>query len=455
MMAVQSASQISSPSKLSLAVLIGFCFVTPQSQAEMELFPSQSVFVSSQSVNPLFNDFNLVTPVQSTTEMPVIDAAIRGGADSTEVYVLSTLVEQAQVTGNTELMNLLSSAATDEEAARLARALTPDRSGANIYAVLQSQEVFANAIKKRTRDNIHGIPAQSNFWLSLLGNDQTSYVNSDGSNRYDGFNSSSYGAAFGFDKIFSGNSLLGLAFSHQHIETGSRLTANSSEIETLQAAVYGETMWHDINFSGRGIVGRGSHKISRNIEGGSDFSGHTNADGRTQSTTASLQVDMSYPIYVSSFTFLPVVSSSYNYAMLDGYSEDYVRTYNNNGVLTKSTGSAAALSYDTQFYDELLFGAGLEIAHTWFTGIGALHSRLGGHVNYNALDTDLNITSRLVSGGDSFTVQANSREKLRYQSYFDMVLETDGRFSWSLGVQYDWDDSSKNAMAYGRAIYSF
>ena len=459
MMAVQHASQISSRSKLSIAVLFGLFFVSAQSNAESsthsyDALPSTTLY-SLANKGGVTGEAAWSQYQVAATSSSVVDSAIRGGADSTEAYVLNTLLEQAQASGNTELLALLSSATTDEEAARLARTITPDRSGANVYAVLQSQELFANAIKKRTRDNILGIPAQSNFWVSALGNDQTSYVTSDGANRYDGFNSSSAGAALGFDKILASGSLVGLAFSHQYIETGSRMSTSSSDIATFQAAVYGQTMWQDVNFSGRGIIGRGAHKMTRTIEGGSSFAGHDNADGRTHSTTTAFQLDMSYPLYVSSFSIVPVMSASYNTVMLDGYSEDYVREYNNNGVLTKSTGSAAALVYDTQFYDELLLGVGLELGHTWFTGIGAIHTRLGGHVNYDTLDKDLTVTARLASGGDSFTVKANSRENIRYQSYLDMMLETDGRFSYSLGVQYDWDDTSKNAMAYGRAIYSF
>ena len=151
-------------------------------------------------------------------------------------------------------------------------------------------------------------------------------------------------------------------------------------------------------------------------------------------------------------SILPTLSTSYTHVRVEDYSDHYV-TDDKSGE--QVGGHAAALAYEQQNYQELNFGLGLELAYSMYGDLGALQTRAGFKTDIEVLDMDLTSTARLASGGDSFTVAVNDNEKLQFESYVDLTWETNGSFTWSLGLQHNWDDANKNSMVYGRAIYSF
>ncbi|MDX2321681.1 MAG: autotransporter outer membrane beta-barrel domain-containing protein [Moritella sp.] len=370
------------------------------------------------------------------------NSAASGGADSTEVYVLNHLEAQALATGNTQLLALIAAADTDEKAAKLAGELTPDRSGANIYNVMMAQDLFTQSIRKRTSDFLLGDSARSSMWASYLGSDSTSYVTSDGANRYDGFDASSTGFVIGYDQVLSKNTTLGVAFSHQNIDSEGRMYDNDLEVESYQASIYGTQTLDDYYLSGRGVVGWNSNTANRSIGSELMTGQKTNTQSRYNSYNFAVEVDLIRPFYWHDFSILPLLSAGYTHIRAEGYSEN-------------GSGSAAALAYEQQNYQELTLGLGLEVAHSLYTKIGAFQTRAGIRSDFEVLDMDLTTTATLLSGGDSFTVGINENEDVRYESYVDLTWETNGSMTWSLGVQHNWDSSTENNLLYGRAVYSF
>lgn len=375
---------------------------------------------------------------------PAGNSAANGGADATEVYVLNHLEAQA----NDELKALLASASTDAEAAQLAGELTPDRSGKSIYNVILAQDLFTQSIRKRTSDFILGDSARSSLWATFLGSDNTSYVTSDGNNRYDGFDSTSKGFVIGYDQILAAGRVLGVAFSQQKIDSDNRLYDNNLEIESYQASIYGTQAWQNYYLSGHGVLGWNSNTAKRKI-GGDD------AQALYNSFNTSLGFDLVRPFYWQNLSILPTFSANYTHVKVEDYAEYYIREKNKKGDLTKSDGSPASLAYEQQNYQELTFGLGLELAHSLYTTIGAFQTRAGIKSAFEVLDMDLTSTASLVSGGDSFTAGINENEDIRYESYVDLTWETNGSMTWSLGVQRNWDSSTENDVFYGRAVYSF
>ena len=395
-----------------------------------------------QSLNGYMPAFNLANHAKASD---LASSAANGGADASEVYVLSIIQQQAETTKDAALLAMLNAANTDAKAAKLAAELTPDRSGASIYNVILAQDLFTQSIRKRGADFLLGDSARSSLWLTYLGADNTSYVTSDGSNRYDGFDATSNGIAFGFDLVQSKNTIMGVAFSQQDIESNSRLLDNSLEIESYQLAFYGTQSWHDYYLSGRGVVGWNANTSSRMIGGEESL-------GRYNSNNFALEFDLTRPVYLGDLSILPTLSTSYTHVRVEDYSDHYV-TDDKSGE--QVGGHAAALAYEQQNYQELNFGLGLELAYSMYGDLGALQTRAGFKTDIEVLDMDLTSTARLASGGDSFTVAVNDNEKLQFESYVDLTWETNGSFTWSLGLQHNWDDANKNSMVYGRAIYSF
>ena len=381
---------------------------------------------------------NAIQPRISTTAA----SAANGGADSTEVYVLNHLKAQAIATSNTALVALITAADTDEKAAQLAGEFTPDRSGANIYNVMLAQELFTQSIRKRTSDFLLGDSARSSMWASYLGSNNTSYITNDGMNRYDGFDASSSGFVVGYDQVLSQNSIMGVAFSHQKIDSEGRMYDNELQIESYQASLYGTQTWQDYYLSGRGVIGWNANTGARSIGGELATGQKTAAHSRYNSYNFAAEIDLVRPFYWGDFSILPLLSAGYTHIRAEDYKEN-------------GSGSAAALAYEQQNYQELTFGLGLELAHSLYTNVGAFQTRAGIRSDIEVLDMDLTTTATLLSGGESFTVGINESEDIRYESYVDLTWETNGSMTWSLGVQRNWDSSTETNVFYGRAVYSF
>lgn len=406
---------------------------------------------------PLVN-YAVATAIISLFSTSVAHAALSapsmaaaGGADSTEAYVIKLVEDYANKFNNKELKALLASANTDEKMAKLAAELTPDRSGASIYNVITAQNLFTQAIHKRTSDFLLGDAARTSFWMTYLGSDNASYITSEGTNRFDGYDSTSTGVAMGYDFVLSDSTVAGIAFTRQEIDSTNRLYEKSLEITSYQAALYATQAWNDFYLSSRGVIGRNANLAQHQV----GEVGLTDADARFNSTNFALEFDLSRPLYWGDFTVIPLASLSYTQVRVEDYTEHYLRTVDKKGNPDQTAGSPAALAFEEQHYQELNLGLGLELAHSFYTKLGAFQSRLGVKSDFEVLDMDLTTTARLAAGGDSFTVGVNERDSARYQSYADLTWETNGSMTWSLGIQHDWTDTTENNLFYGRAVYSF
>ncbi|MGF1724810.1 autotransporter outer membrane beta-barrel domain-containing protein [Photobacterium nomapromontoriensis] len=391
----------------------------------------------------------------ATLTSSIAELAAAGGADSTEVYVLKLLEDQAMANGDQELLDLFASVTSSEAAARLAGEITPDRSGASVYNVITAQNVFTNTVRKRASDFILGDSARTSLWVSYLGTDSTSYVNSDGSNRFDGYDADSAGFAVGYDRVLSESSMLGVAFSQQSLNSDSRLYNYHLDIESYQASLYGTYEWRDIYFSAQGVVGWNSNTSKRVIGSMVEMADKNEATARFNSQNAGLLLDAQFPVYLGSFTFLPSIFADYTLVKVEGYSENYVREYDKSGKETLAAGSPASLAYDRQEHETLDLGIGLELAHRFTTNVGVFSTQLKLKAQQDVLDNALMTTASLASGGSSFTLQASEADDFYYQSHLDFAWETNTSFSWHLGAQYLWSDSQETTTFYGRGTYSF
>lgn len=383
----------------------------------------------------------------------VVGLAGSGGADASEVYFLKSLYEFANLnpTENAELLNLLNSALTNEEAAELASSLTPDRSGAALYSVMSSQSLFSNTLRKRSTDFILGDYGNTSMWVSILGTDSSQYVTNDGNNRYDGYDSKSRGVAFGYDLMRSSDSIVGLAFSHQKTDVENRLSDQTLDIENYYAALHGLFKFDDMYLAAQGIVGWSDYIGKRHVTGGASYSGLTAADAAYGGDNYGLNTDLYYPLYVGSFTVIPSVYTDYQLVRIDGYQEVQVVDRKNNLV----GGSIAALRYDKQEHEALHVGVGIEVANSITTNIGIFSAQAKFKTKKEILDHIASTKVSLISGGPSFTLPVAQLDDMFYETNLDLTWETASNFSFNLGAQYSWSDSQETTMFYGRGAYSF
>ena len=385
----------------------------------------------------------------------LVSSAAAGGADASEAYTLQFIYDQAVKTDNKELLALINSATSDKEKAMLAGELTPDRSGMTVKGALISQDLFARAVQRRTSDFLFGDAARSSFWGSYLGGKLNHYAASDGMNRFDGFDATMSGFAFGFDKIVTDNLILGVAFSNQNVEAESRLFNKSLNIDSYQSALYGTMSWEHLVISGRALVGWNANQTDREIGQALVHDEKIDAHGRFNSISTSLQFDIQSPMYWNQFNFAPILSVRYNWIKADEYQENYEREYDNKDNLVLSSGSPAALNYDAQVYDELNIGLGLVGGFSHNINGGVISLRSGIYADYEVLNRDLTSTVRLASGGDKFTVAVNPYADQQYRSFVELGWESNTAWSLNVGGEYQWGDQQDGYLFFGKAVYSF
>ncbi len=383
----------------------------------------------------------------------IVGLAASGGADASEVYFLKSLYEYANLdpVANAELLNLLNSVSTSEEAADLARSLTPDRSGAAIYSVMASQSAFSNTLRKRATDFILGDYGNTSMWVSVLGTDSTQFVTNDGQNRFDGYDSNSQGVAFGYDLMRSSDSIVGIAFSHQKTDVENRLSDRTLDIASYYAAAHGLFKFDDIYLAAQGIVGWSDYVGKRHVVGGSNYTGPTAADATYGGDNYGLNADLYYPLYVGSFTVIPSVYTDYQLVRVDGYQE--VQVIDSKGNLVG--GSAAALKYEKQEHEALHVGVGIEVANSLTTDVGIFSAQAKFKTKKEILDHTVSTKVNLISGGPSMTLPIAQLDDTFYETNIDLTWETASNFSFNLGAQYSWSDSQETTMFYGRGAYSF
>ncbi|HIF9180637.1 TPA: autotransporter outer membrane beta-barrel domain-containing protein [Photobacterium damselae] len=385
----------------------------------------------------------------------LISSTAAGGADATEAHTLKFLYEQAKATDNKELLKLINSAKTDKERAQLAGELTPDRSGMTIKGALISQDLFARAIQRRTTDFVFGDAARSSFWGSYLGGSLEHYAATEGANRFDGFDADMHGFAFGFDKIVADSTVIGAAFSNQNVKANSRLFNKTVETDSYQAALYGTKTWDHLVIAGRTLVGWNSNITDREIGSAQNYDKSLDAHGRFNSFSTSVQLDIQSPIYWNNFNFAPIISARYSWIKAEEYKENFVRDYDKKGNLVLSSGSPAALEYDSQSYDEFNIGIGLVGGFNINSDVGVFTIRSGVYGDFEVLDSELTTTAKLASGGDKFTVSVNPYSKQQYRSFAEISLESNTSWSANIGGEYQWGDQQDGYLIFGKVVYSF
>ncbi|AXY02480.1 autotransporter outer membrane beta-barrel domain-containing protein [Vibrio alfacsensis] len=361
-----------------------------------------------------------------------------GGADAQEVYFVKTIYEHALATGNQDILNAFASIDSAEDAARLARDIAPDRSGSNIYNAMTAQNTFTNVLRKRASEVITTDFGGTSAWVSYLGSDSSLHTDSDGTNLFDGYDSSSYGVAIGYDWIASNNLVVGLSVAQQTTDSDSRLTDMSLEIDSHHAAIYGVYSTESWYLAGTANIGWGSHIIDSHVS-------HTNdrLQGRTNSDMYGLSFDAYRPIYVGEFIVTPSLYTSYSLVRVDGYKEI-------------ANASVFALEYADQENETLNVGAGLDLTRQFITDAGLFTVQGIVKAETEVLDHQLSTKVKLRSMESAeFVMPVNQIDDKFYETALDLAWETNGSMTFNLGAQYKWSDSQDTLTYYGRGTISF
>ncbi|KEI69311.1 autotransporter family protein [Endozoicomonas elysicola] len=361
--------------------------------------------------------------------------AIAGGADTTESQVLEsfgnialggTEISSDVITftseNSEELANLLNGVSNDQEAARLAGELTPDRSGAIIHAIHRSQNHQLDHIDKRL--SVYRNGQEGGFWLNMYGYQGEKDVNG----RIDGYEVSGLSASFGMDKNYSENMIVGAAFSINRQDIDTQIYSTNYIVDDYQMSLYG-SLNKDQYFTTLVVnAGYSSFVSARTVGENIGYSGNTKAEGDFSAMNIALRMNSGVNYEFGRFSVQPLVAAELNHLKISDYEE---------------TGSIASLSYDDQSVSQIKLGGGLNVSTKIELDSATLSPSLMvmGWYDFNADDEQIDayVLADETTQLDIDTVSGASKERYELQAALDYHMSRKGKLGVALGHQVEHD----------------
>lgn len=260
----------------------------------------------------------------------------------------------------------------------------------------------------------------NHFWMQGFGN-VTEQDDKDGRRGYD---ANTYGASFGLDTdtLLSG-ATTGLAFSYGKTNVQSNNTNGAeTDVDNYLITLYGSRVYDQGFFiNALGSVGFGSYETSRN-------SGIGNVSGDFDGMQYSAKVEAGRDINADWWTITPAVSAQYTYVDMDSYTE---------------TGPGAALRVDSDSFNAIDFGAGVQAAYNIpLESGGTFGPRMRAKVIYRTGDDSMETNSRFVAGGAAFKTQGVKADRTSLNLGAGVLLSTVGGVDLSM----DYDADIRNSL---------
>ena len=396
-----------------------------------------------------FIEADIVFNGNVTTE-ELAQRAEAGGADATEVQVMKTfgtialdgtVINPDAITfasSTTEaLANLLNSAATDSETARLAGELTPDRSGAVTHAIQRSQNQQLDTIDKRLAMHRSGQQGDG-FWLDVYSYQGEKNVNG----RIDGYNVNGFSANFGMDKSHGDHFTFGTAFGINRQDIDTKIYGTNYIVDDFQWSLYG-SFNQDMYFATAALnAGYSSFVSSRTIGEQVGYSGDSKAEGDFSAMNIALRMSAGLKFELASISLQPMIATELSHLKVSDYHE---------------SGSPAALGYDDQSVSQAKVGAGLYASSKITLKSATLTPSLMamGWYDYNADDEQLNAYAMADHSAlinlDSVTGSAKERYEVR--AALDHQLDSGGQIGLAVGYQAEHDYSDTRVQLQYRYLF--
>ena len=369
-----------------------------------------------------------------TTE-ELTERAEAGGADSTEVRVLETFASIAldgtEITSdaitfassaNEELANLLNTAVTDSEVARLAGKMTPDRSGAVVQSIQRSQNYQLDAIDKRLAMHRSGQQGDG-FWLNMNSYQGDKNV----SGRIDGYSVKGFSANFGMDKSHGDNFAYGTAFAINRQDISTKIYGTDYIVDDYQWSLYG-SFNQDQYFATAAVnAGYSSFVSSRTIGEETGYTGDTKAEGDFSAMNIALRMSAGLKFELASVSLQPMIAGELSHLKVNDYEE---------------AGSPASLGYDDRSVSQAKLGAGLYASSKIILESATLTPSLMamGWYDYNADDQQINayVMADPSAAFDPVSV-TSSKERYEVRAALDHEMDNGGQIGLAVGYQTEDD----------------
>ncbi|WOG27783.1 autotransporter domain-containing protein [Endozoicomonas sp. 8E] len=278
------------------------------------------------------------------------------------------------------------------------------------------------------------------FWLQVLGSDVTQDDRrNDGGDKLFGFDADLSGLTLGAETTINDDYLVGAAFTLANAEINKHDSNDNSTIKNYQVSLYGS--WEQDNWFLDGVIniGRSNNERSRYIDGFVDAPITSDYISHQYGLTTMLGMNQSF----GEMKIVPMVGFNYTMVKSKAFKED------------DKYATGFALDVDSQKYQKVELGAGVEISQAFRVDQGELEPSLKLMAWHDFKGDVVETTTRYVLGGPEFTSKGADAVKNSYQASASVTYRRNDNMSFVVGYELNQSSDYKAQNYYLRMKYDF
>ena len=285
--------------------------------------------------------------------------------------------------------------------------LTPEASGSVVNAAIQASGLASSALGARATAvgaNSGQMMQETGAWVQVLNGDATQARR----NGVAGYDADSKGIIVGADGKLNDALTLGVALSLVNTDVSGAF-GSETEVDTYLLSGYGRFESGAWGLTGSISYGQSSNDSKRQIA--NEF-----AKASYDSDLFSAELELGYGFDLGAYKLEPVTALRYSNVSVDGYREK---------------GSSAALSNNSQRYEMLDLGVGVNVN----ASLGEFTPRARIMAYHDFAQDTIKSTSSFILGGNSFVTTGADATKWTYEAGVGLDWS---RGQYTVGVGYDY-----------------
>ncbi|CAH0991324.1 hypothetical protein SIN8267_01427 [Sinobacterium norvegicum] len=308
--------------------------------------------------------------------------------------------------------------------------LIDSANGDNIAALSESDRVVGNYIQRQLAGSTglnsgDEASVRNGLWVQGL----YSKGEQDRNGENPGFDSDTTAIALGYGRDLNDNLTIGAGITYSETEVDGHTAGQSLESDYVSLLAYGQYQHQDWFANAVISYGLASNDDERRVASEQLSSSY---DSDSFSIRAQVGHDFGFN---NGIVLSPRGEFRYNYMSVDGYQEQ--------------GGTFAALEVDSQSYDVVEFGAGLNLAKAYDTQYGLFTPHLDAGIYYDTKGDNVQMSSRFIAGGPGFVVEGEEPDQTSFTTTAGVDWDMNDQHSLRLDYQYfgNGDFSSNSLMA--------
>ncbi|WP_257296074.1 autotransporter domain-containing protein [Endozoicomonas sp. YOMI1] len=367
--------------------------------------------------------------------------ATAGGAPASAVRALEVAAnKKVAVSDSDDNLNkfVVPLAKTSDQAAQLARQLTPDNTASAVSAAQGAQRMSGKAIETRTASIRTGISSgdmmeSGGFWIQYAYNDATQ----DEHDGVYGFDAKTNGFTLGMDTALDDMTDVGLAYTYAKTDISGKGSGSSMDSKNHIFSLYGAFTQDEMFLDGQLSYSSGDNDAQRSVGGNS-----VKANYDSKSWGISLTAGYTMPMD-DDWSWQPLGAFNYYRIETDDYSESAAVNY---------------LAYDNvrnDNYSILELGVGVKLVGDIHMDDMVFQPAFKLMAFHDFKDDPVTMTAHYAAGGESFVVHGAKRDDTRFQFAASVDMELQNNMTLSFNYSHDWMDNFKSDGFIARLRYEF